>query len=313
MEIARVTTKEHYRYIPIKGLDSVEEALNTFARGITVGSRDTEVHQVEAVGASQGSFAQAFYLYAAPHVRGADNSFVQQRIMVDARLALRNRTKWSRSFDYDGMGSFFKTSVDIEVLDRKEELYALGLYAAYVGDKPEEGLAQYLGVSRALTWAAVEVETQPISNNCFEFDFEYILRKLDEDLGTQWAVGEQVAQAMMTITSYGESNDVFVLYEDEDVTIEIRLGDVQRRFHYDKDHDYRNPIDTWTVEGSILRGRLRESYEEKGKMAPPTFTISLCSVHKDELSRAVPIWDPDKKDLVLKVRDTIAEDLAPQE
>lgn len=296
----------------MQGLDSIEQALNTFARGITSGSRATEQHQVQAIGQSQGGLAQAFYFLAAPHMQGAGNSFVQDRIMSEARAVLQSRDSWSRHFDYDGMGPFFKTSVEIEVLDRNADLYALGIHAAYVGDKPEEGLAEHLGIARTLVWASVEVETAPINGNGFEFDFETILRKLDEVLGTDWASGEQVAESMMTTDKYRESKASFVLHEDVDLRVTLTPGRVERRFDYSNRDAAGNPADTWSVEGAVLRGKLDESYDRDGTFAPPTFVVSLRSAHGDPDSyRTTTIYEPEKKAQALELRYRIAAALQP--
>jgi len=309
MDIIQVETHQHDRYIPIQGLDSVEEALNTFARGITSSSRATEQHQVEAVGQSQGGFAAAFYVFSAPHMRESGNGFVQQHIMSDARVALQKGSKWSQHFDYDGQGSFFKTSVDINVLDRETDLYALGIHAAYVGGY-EEGLADHLGVPRSLVWASVEVETMPINDNRFEFDFETILRRLDNVLNTNEVSGEEVIQVMMALNSYNESKASFVLsHKNQDVTVTLSPGVVDGRFDYGNRDNSNQPADTWEVEGSIMRGRLRESYEERGKMAAPTLVISLRSAYTDVYDGTLPIWDPEKKAFALELRDHIASAL----
>ncbi|MEK6917595.1 MAG: hypothetical protein AABW51_01475 [Nanoarchaeota archaeon] len=61
---------------------------------------------------------------------------------------LDSKGKYSRHFDYDGMGSaFFKTSVGVEKVNDK---YLLELSAAYVGDEPERELAKILERERGL-------------------------------------------------------------------------------------------------------------------------------------------------------------------
>lgn len=306
MKIVSISTNEYYRYIPMKGLDSVEEALETFAGGMTRGSRDTEKQQIHDINQSQGGLASAFYLVASRQIADRTDSFVQQRIMTDARKALKRHDKWSADFDYDGMGtSFFKTSVDIEVLDRDSDMFALGLNAAYVGDKPEIGLAEFLGIPRALIWASVEIETEPIEGDRFEFDFEPLLRKMDRVIGSNRLLGTHVATAMMTVGLFDKPK--FMLWGGSHCVATLMPGAVDRRF----DHSNRRigtdqPIDTWSAEGSVVRGRLRDSYEEEGKKAAPTIVIDVRSVHTDSMGSGLPIWDPTEKTKVLEFRDDLA-------
>ena len=301
MEITKVTPTEHRRYIPLKGIGSVEQALNLFADGVTTGSRATQNNLIQAVGEGKdGGLAVGFLMLATAGVSG--NKFVKDQIMSTAPKALKDHGRWHGDWDYGAMGtSFFKSSVDIEVLDRDADLFALGIHAAYVGDKPEAGLADHLGVERALIWASVEVETRPV-NDGFEFDFEAILRKLDTALPVGAISGVQVADQMMTADEYGNSRATFTLHSDEDVVVTLGPGAVGHRFDYP---ERGKSVDTWSIEEALLRGNLRESYEKEGEFAPPTFVISLRGAKGDRYNSAT-IYQPELKASMLKLRDEIA-------
>ena len=61
---------------------------------------------------------------------------------------LKSEGRFHRSFDYDAMGTnFFKTTVNSRQVDGE---YILEITAAFVGNKPEENLAEKLGKERAL-------------------------------------------------------------------------------------------------------------------------------------------------------------------
>src|SRR3989344_2120907 len=145
MKIVQILTQENRRLIPLKGWDSVTKALNAFANGFTRGAKATEQVTADALGKSHGSdggLAVGLFLLGGAMVGG--RSKLVDNLLKEAEAALKTQMKFGKHYDYDGMGtSFFKTSVDIEVLDREQDMYGIGIHAAYVGDKPEQGLAEY--------------------------------------------------------------------------------------------------------------------------------------------------------------------------
>jgi hypothetical protein len=289
----------------MQGLNSVQEALNIFAKGITSGSRATEQHQLEAIGREHGAAAVAFFTLAMSPTRQAESSFVQQ-LMAKARAALQSGESWSRHFDYDGMGSFHKTTIGIDALDRQSDLYGLTILAAYVGDQPEVGLAEHLGVPRALDRAYVEVQVAPAAGDCFEFDFEVILRRLDGVLGTGWATGPLAAQAMMATNQYGESQPSFVLEEESGLRIQLLTWRVGKRFDRVHRDATGKPADTWSRDGAVLRGGLDRSYEHDG-FAVPSFAVWIDSADNQigsSLTR--PVYALEKKARALELHSQIA-------
>ena len=125
MKITKVSVEHYDRGIPLKGWDSVKAALNLYASGRTDGSRATEENQVNAIAQSSGAMGLGLYQIVAPHMQGAGNQFVEN-MLKEAKSALKRDDRWQRHYDYDGMGVFFKTSVEISILDRKEEHPGMG-------------------------------------------------------------------------------------------------------------------------------------------------------------------------------------------
>lgn len=306
MKIVQVSAEPHYRYIPLKGWESVGAAVNAYARGFAKGSRATEKVTAQAIGASQGDLAEVFFVVSSAMLHDSD-AFVK-KMLTEAKSALESRDRWSKHYDYDAMGtSFFKTSVDIKWLDRSLDLYLLGIWAAYVGDQPEAGLAEHLGIPRSLTWCDVTVQTEPLAGDRFAFDFEQVVRRLDPVLGTDKISGAEIAQAMLLIDEYGESNPKFILSQNDDVCVTIIPSGVKRRFDWeDPFGPKRRRLDTWKVEGSVLIGLLKESFRDKNTKEPPSFSISLSGsqdLHQGGTIR--PIWQPERKERILALADQI--------
>lgn len=307
MKINGVSTAQCYRGIPLYKWESVEAALNTFASGSTKGSRETERKQLHDVGESSGGFAIAFYAVHAPHMQGADNKFVEI-LLVEAKAGVNSRGKWQRIYDYDGMGVFFKTSVEIEMLDKEKDLYNLQLYAAYVGDEPEKGLAETLGIPRNLIWSSVTVHVEPEDAEHFAFDFEQLLRKLDLPLGCLLVHSYDVTSWFMEGDRYS-SVKPFVISKYEHVVVTVIPGRVERRFVFDGRGQVK---DTWTRKGlEVLQGLLDESYEDRSKKEPPTIILTVRSSNEDGYGNSCPIWDEQTKKLILNITERIAGALKP--
>lgn len=304
MKIVQVSTHQGRRYIPVKGWESVSKAINTYANGFTRGAKATEQVTADAIGKSHGSnggLAVGMFLLGGAMVGG--RSQLVDNLLKEAEEGLKTRTKFSKSYDYDGMGtSFFKTSVDIEVLDREQDMYGIGIYAAYVGDKPEEGLAEHFGIPRTLLSCSVEVETKPLSGNRFEFDFEPVLRKLDMVLDTKKITGKQVVAAMMTKDD--DRSASLVLQVKDGLEVRIQPGRVESRMKYSQG----KPQDTWSSKGSVLSGELQRDYgnNDENAKATPTFLIVICSSQKDGWRGSLPIWQPDLQQKAIDLANEIA-------
>lgn len=292
MKIVLVSTHQSRRYIPVQGWNSVINAINTYANGFTCGAKATGQMTAEAIGKSHepnGGLAVCMFLIGGAMAGG--HSKLVDNLLKEAKEDLRTRTKFNRSYDYNAAGtSLFKTSINIEVLDRKKDMYGIGIWAAYVGDKPEQELAEYFGIPRTLLSCSVEVETEPLPGNRFEFDFEPVLRKLDTVLDTKKITGKQVVAAIMT--GDDERSASLVLQVKDDLEVRVQPGRVESRRKYMQG----KPRDTWSSGGSVLSGELRCDYgsNDENAKATPTFLITISSSQKnDGLGDSLPIWQPD--------------------
>jgi hypothetical protein len=303
MQIVQVSTRQGRRFIPVKGWDSVTKALNTFANGYTRGAKATEQVTVDDIGKTHGTnggMAVGMFLLGGAIVGG--RSKLVENLLTEAKQRLKQQTEFRKSYDYDGIGTpFFKTSVDIKVLDREQDMYGIGLNAAYVGDEPEQGLAEHFSIPRTLLSCLVEVETKPMPGNRFEFDFEPIVRKLDSVLDTKKITGEQIARAMLVKDD--DYNPTFVLQNKDGLEVRIQPGRVERRMKYTRGTGLK---DTWTVKDSVFSGELKRDFhsEDENVKATPTLLIVVSSMQKDNYS-SFPIWQPEEQqkaiDLTTKI------------
>jgi hypothetical protein len=303
MQITKVSQKENRSGIPVKGWAAVEAAITAYETG---GSRAAQNETAQAIGASQGGMAAAFFVVGAQHCMEAVR-ISAERLLAEAKAKLAGWPCFSKDYDYDGTGTaFFKTSVSIEVVDRAEEIYRLAFCAAYVGDQPEINFAKNLEVERLLNSITVEVETAVVDGG-FEFDFSEIMARLDTagliEIG-ELLKGEAVAKAMMK-THYGDSDANCCLFERAGLEVWIYPGTIKRRFDY-KDG---KQIDTFKLEGSVLRGQLGRDYEsdDENAKAAPSFRISVQSVEKNELDRTPSLWQPESQLAAVALAARIAE------
>jgi len=303
MQIVQVSTQQCRRYIPVKGWESVTEAINTYANGFTRGSKATEQVTADAIGKSHGSnggLASGMFFLSGAMV-GCRSQLVDN-LLKEAEKGLKTRTNFSKNFDYEGIGtSFFKTSIDIKVLDREQDMYSIGIHAAYVGDKPEQGLAEHFGIPRTLLSCSVEVETKPLSGNRFEFDFEPVLRKLDAVLDTRKIAGKEAVAAMMTEDE--DRSASLVLQVKDGLEVCIEPGRVESRRKYSQG----TPRDTWSSKNSVFSGELQRDYgnDDENAKATPTFLVVICSSQKDGW-RSSPIWQPDQQEKAIDLANKIA-------
>lgn len=306
MKIKNISLKERRSRIPLKGWQSVVNAVSTYAKGFTRGARATEQVTTDDIGRSHGSkggLAVALYNIGGAIVGGRGE--LVDNLLKEAEEVLKTRTRFNKSYDYDGMGTpFFKANVDIEVLDRELDMYSVSIYAAYVGDKPEQGLAKYFDIPRMLISCSVEVETFPLSGNRFEFDFEPVLRKLDRVLDTKDITGEQVVSSIMTMPKEG-NRDFRILQIKDGFEVSIKTGRIEDRMDYTH---AREPRDTWSSKGSTFSGELARDWnnDDKNAKATPTFLIVVCHSQKNYLNDSLPIWQPDLQQKAIELALEIA-------
>lgn len=298
MKILSIEVESFRGLIPIKGWANVEKALALFSSGKTLGSGDTRRQLHEDVGDSGGGMAGVMLMLAESKV---DPDRVTKNLLKEAGDALKTRDAWSYGFDYDGMGtSFFKTTVRIEVLDRTEEVYGLGLNAAYVGTKPETELAKTLGLEKALYRASVVVTVERTGENSFSFDFDGVMQKLSAIKGLRKKTGEQFVTALMESTddrpavSLGTIDGYSVTLGPYGVSERINYGGTKRR-------------ETWSASGSVLTGELARDYtsEDREAKANPSFLINVSRPDK----YAPPLWRHEEQQQMIAVAERIKQAL----
>lgn len=305
MKIVSVSSKINNCHIPLNGWESVVTAVNIFANGHTAGSQATTDHQTDAITQSQGALGLGLYLLTAPHMQGCENQFVDH-LLAEAHNALKSREQWKRSYDYNGQGVFFKTSVEIGFLNREEEMYYLSIYAAYVGYKPEEGLAEALGIPRALTGTSVVVEVEPTSKTTFAFDFDKILYLLKDVIDVDELSGKNIVSSwnFKTRRKHDDSPST-VLFRNGEIEVILLPGRVENRWKW-ANGDATN---TWQFDGAVLSGLLDESYQNGKDYDEPTFVISVRRHSKERFGRK-PFYLPEEKETVLALSKSIADALA---
>jgi hypothetical protein len=279
--------------IPLKGWESVKNALNIFASGASRASRATEQDQMKAMGESFGGFGAAFYAIATAYISGGGSSFVD-RMLQEAEPSVQSMGRWSRSYDYDGQGSFFKTTVEINRADKKDG-YILQLNAAYVSNQVEEGLAEALRVERGLSWKNVAVKFEPAGSQ-FKIDFDQIAKRLRGvaatlDTRATSIAGKDIVAALMKINQYGESEGSFVLGVKDGVEVTVSLGRVGKRFEYSQG---KKSEDRWHVQGATISGPLDTDYRDETKFVAPSISIFMRPRSEEKYNR-LPAVDPKMK------------------
>src|SRR5689334_21833059 len=110
MHITEAKKTMYYRRIPLQGWEQVKQALYIFASGE---KRDFKAAQLRLVQDMNTAYGDDALFLMAQHARTAErpNTFVD-RMLAEAQSTVAQHGKWKRNYDYDGEGSFFKTSVD---------------------------------------------------------------------------------------------------------------------------------------------------------------------------------------------------------
>lgn len=312
--------------IPLTGWENIRAALDIFASGKPRRSRATEDHNLKAF-TEMHPLAGMLFLQA--NNREPGNSFVD-RLLEEAEPAIKERGRWGRHYDYDGQGSFHKTSVEIKDItpvdaDASDGLYLLGLNAAYVGKGVEDGLAEYLGVEQGLQRKSVHVKLEPDGDQ-FAIDFDQVAQKLQpllaqlhpeiearpknfflkllsaviktpESKSEPSLTGEEIVQQMLAADRY-HSHDANPIIlgtkdiKDDQVEVALALGRVGDRYDWRGGNKDR---ELWNIDGATVRGPLAESYKEEGKPELPSLVLTVQRAgHKDEFNR-LPVIDPEVK------------------
>lgn len=302
MQITEISTSQHRDFVPIKGWEGVEAALNAYNSGSIDGSRATEQKLYDDAGDAGGGMGAALIGLGNAIMEQQKSNFVA-RMLEQAKPSIADCGSWCGDYDYDGMGTaFFKTTVNIVLLDKDEEVYGISLNAAYVGDKPEVNMATYFEVERGIKQCAVSIEAEPTSADGFTFDFEVILRKLDRVLDTSDISGEEVVAAIMA--GDGWNSPSFVLPGPDGYEITLKTDRVGRRMgRVDGE-----PVDQWSSKDSCLFGNLQQDYgsDDENARLKPTLSIAIKKEGASDYGHDGVIWKTEDQEKIVALSNKIA-------
>jgi hypothetical protein len=293
VEIVSVSQKMHRSHIPLPDFNSVKGALTLFSEGTTKSSHATKQQLV----ADGGGLAAMLMT-----VGQRDTGGFLGQLFADIEKKLQTSSVYSYSFDYDGYGSFFKTTVEVYRLP--DDSYLLSLSAAYVGRKVENELAEALGLQQKLWWSGVNLTYGPTEGETFEIDFKDIAMCL-APLGNQQATGRNIAQAIVqggseSALGHGTYPGEFIVTNvtDESPGVKVNVDSSSVASYYD--HPY-------TIEGSVVRGRLQHDWNNPTKSLSPVVFIGVDGKHFNDSSgwSRYPILDQKIEQDVLLMTDRI--------
>lgn len=291
-ETAKLTVhhSECLRGIPLVGMDSVKSALQKFSDGVRGSNATTQ--QLATDGNPIAMMMKMAYVDS-----GGEGSFLKE-LFADIEASLKKRDKYSRHYDYDGVGSFFKTTVEVTKLPNN--IFLLGLNAAYVGDKVEVSLAEALGVERALSWAATTIEL-PVVGNLFIADFVFIINALAKAIPLKGLTAEKAVAMMTERKRLSDRNGAITVYESKDFTVTMVLDDVSRPMQYKAG----NGTMVWKVNSNSILGPLHPDWVDESKVLKPLlkFTVSRTAPNAYD---SVPFIDAEGKNAMRNLAEMIA-------
>jgi hypothetical protein len=308
LKITAVNVIEYCSGIPLQGFKSVASALDTFASGKTRTGRATQNNLLDALGNQADGLGVGLYLLATADV---NPNRVVTEMLEEAKPALeRKNGSWSRHFDYDAMGTaFFKTTVEISRLPDTEDGFLLGLNAAYVGKKVEDGLAETLGIEQGLQRKDVNIVLDPEGENAdrFGIDFTPIAQRLQavySELNAGKKSGRLKGETILDGLLGGRSGDTkpFVLGVTDGISVSLRLGRLGDRFNW---RGGNAKEELWKRKGTVLSGALAESYRDEGKLEPASIVIDIRRNSDSEYSTP-PAVDPVMKAKMNEIASKVA-------
>ena len=282
---------EHHSGIALRGITSVKAAITMFANGITRGSGDTGTQMIRDGG--------GLALVMKTMVESGHEGRFLHTLFIEMETALKSRDIFSRHYDYDGMGPFFKTTVEVAKLE--DDLYILRLNAAYVGDKVEVGLAEALEVERALSSASVEVEI-PAVDNQFVIDFNMIIERVGKVFDLNGLTGKKATEEIVTVGEFREVKQRVQIYETEKFVVMMGPSGVESPMKHDGNGSSKL---VWTAKGAVLSGPLDQDWEDKTKFKTPVVAFHI-SNKKGDSYRKPPFTEADDKMAIRELAEKIA-------
>ncbi|MEE8638157.1 MAG: hypothetical protein V3T21_03830 [Candidatus Margulisiibacteriota bacterium] len=295
MQIKNVTTHQGYKYLLLFGWKNIKSALRAYALGYggKVFPKDQPKQDFSPLGSL--TFNEEITSFA-------------DRIFLDAKRAMLESNYWARGYEFGFPGTFAKTVLKLSRLDFAKEFFALGISAAEVGSIPEQKMAKYFDLPRALMVSSVIVEAEPYSETEFIFDFEPILRKLNPIyIRVKNITGEEVVRRLMARDFSSSKPPSFEVWTDRfNLHTTIGLADVGERFTPDPGSD--NLVDNWRQDGSKLFGPLKPARYDKTRMETPKVVISTRPLPRTSPLGLEPLVTyAGQKEQIIKFSNIIAE------
>jgi len=293
MQILSVERSEHCGGILLPDLESVKGTLQAFSEGKTKESSATR--RELAMSGDTGGMIAAFL----PLVQPSEGTFVG-RLCTQMEQQLSYSDRFYRDFDYDGVGSFMKTSVTVRRLENGS--FLLELNAAYVGNKVEEGLAEYLEAHRGLWWTKVELTLDANQGDRFVIDFASINDKL---VGT--GLGTLDASEIARLIAAGKSEEyssfvadpgIVTLMADDQLSVTLGIDTITVGRYYEE---------PFTANGSVVTGARETRWSTlDGDTKQPKVYIYITSSNGEVRSfDRLPVLD---EDIQMRMRE-LASDL----
>lgn len=299
MEILGVIQSSHEAGLEFADLDSVKEAIRVFATGSTRASAETQRIGFGNAGGGIGALLKTTL------DSGHEDAFLADLFAGFNRV--EESGVYMRSYDYDGIDPFMKTTVDVRKVqtDQGQIVYLLLLNAAYVGDKVSAGLAERLGVDRGLHHDEVIVEIAPVGDR-FEFDFDAIVARLSS-IGLEIGSGQEISDHMMkaaTEEANGAYDSRYWLEANHDGLL-VRFG--LETYTVCRPFDYDTRQVAWRQDSAVISGSLSR-FKDEGKSITPRVRLSVTTPQPPDADRwnPVPILDPVIKQAVHEQSAAIA-------
>lgn len=281
MQITGVFPFAYRHYIAFEGLDALKDALRIFSTGQTKGG-----HATRDKLASEGGIGGAFVVTYG--INRDDDQFLTELFAeIDERVGPRGRrkkmpkvgTRLNKSYDYGGPGAFFKSIVDVTYAG--ENIFLLGLNAAYVGNQVEIGLAEYLGLDRCVMRTGVRLDIEP-TGETFNFDLDVIANgliaaELDVPEHFRHIDGGVLAALMEAARGGGTS----IITGDDDFILEMGFVGIE---------------EPWERNGATITGSLYNmnwhSEDKPVEWATPSITLTFKRNTPGSRYAMLPITDP---------------------
>jgi hypothetical protein len=291
-ETAKLTVRrsECLTGIPLVGMDSVKAALQKFSEGVRGSSATTQ--QLAIDGNPFAMVMKMAYMDA-----GREGPFLKN-LFADIEATLKGRDRYSRHYDYDGVGSFFKTTVAVTKLPN--DVLVLGLNAAYVGGRVEASLAEALGVERALCWTAVNA-VLPSVDGLFIADLLFIIESLAKVVDLKGLTPERAVLRMKDEIVQDGFRVSIPIFETEKFAVTMGLDNVESPMKYGNG----GRTFVWKFNDNSILGPLHADWEDGTKFLDPLMKFTICAKPSDRFAPTFLISAEDKK-AMRDLADTIA-------